>query len=744
MKIKNNPLGINKFVFSLGITLIALIVQPFSAMAAPVFSFQFSNNLNSPYAVAHDASGNIYVADQGNTAIEKFDSSGVYQSQFGSSGTGDGEFLNPVGIVFDGSGNIYVLDYGDASHARVQKFDSSGVYQSQFGSFGSGDGDFEFPQGIAIDAFGNIYVADSNNYRVEKFDSSGVYQSQFGSHGTGNGQFGGPSAITIDALGNIYVVDPFNNNVQKFDSNGNFILSFGWGVDTGASQFQICPAIHSCHVGSFGSGNGQFNTPYGMTFDNTLGHPYSGDIYVVDTFNSRVQIFDTSGNYVGKFGSHGFGAGQFIQPLGATIISSGDIYVTDNANSVVEVFNPVGTAPTVTSINPTSGTTAGGTSVSISGTNFVSGATVAIGGTAATNVVFVDSGHLTATTAAHAAGTVDVVVTNPDTQTGTLSSGYTYVSPSPTVTSINPTSGTTAGGTSVSISGTNFVSGATVAIGGTAATNVVFVDSGHLTATTGAHAAGTVNVVVTNPDTQTGTLSSGYTYVSPSPVTSGSSGGGGNVGGSGGGCYACVNLGNPPPSSAPTTQQSGAPSFPGYKDLLTTDPDYAAFQYLYGKGIITGNPDGTVNPNGNVQRDQTAKIILKAFQPVFNETTDYCNKVGPFPDVLLSNWAANYVCYSVQHSIITGYLGGIDKGYFRPGRTVNWAEFAVLVTRNIHEVIPSNSSSSYPNVPTNQWFSGAAAYFKNNELTNVFALNQPMTRRQVAEILYKLHQLGKL
>ena len=176
-------------------------------------------------------------------------------------------------------------------------------------------------------------------------------------------------------------------------------------------------------------------------------------------------------------------------------------------------------APTVATITPTSGTTAGGTAVSITGTGFVAGATVKLGGTAATNVNVVGSTSITATTAAHAAGAVDVVVTNSDAQSGTLTQGFTYTTPSnpaPTVATISPNTGTTAGGTAVSITGTGFVAGATVKLGGTAATNVNVVGSTSITATTAAHAAGAVDVVVTNTDAQSGTLSQGFTYTTPS------------------------------------------------------------------------------------------------------------------------------------------------------------------------------------------------------------------------------------
>src|SRR4029077_6210273 len=114
-------------------------------------------------------------------------------------------------------------------------------------------------------------------------------------------------------------------------------------------------------------------------------------------------------------------------------------------------------------------------------------------------------------TPAHAAGAVNVVVTNADTQSGTLTNGYTDGSASaPTISSVSPNSGPATGGTTVTIGGTNFVSGATVSFGGTAATNVVFVSATQITTTVPAHAAGAVNVVVTNPDAQTGTFTNGF------------------------------------------------------------------------------------------------------------------------------------------------------------------------------------------------------------------------------------------
>jgi hypothetical protein len=105
---------------------------------------------------------------------------------------------------------------------------------------------------------------------------------------------------------------------------------------------------------------------------------------------------------------------------------------------------------------------------------------------------------------------VTVTVTNPGAQSGSLVNGFTYVVV-PTVSSVSPNNGPAAGGTAVTITGTNFAAGATVTFGGTAATNVVVVSGTQITATTPAHAAGTVTVTVT-VNSQSGNLSNGFTY----------------------------------------------------------------------------------------------------------------------------------------------------------------------------------------------------------------------------------------
>jgi hypothetical protein len=177
----------------------------------------------------------------------------------------------------------------------------------------------------------------------------------------------------------------------------------------------------------------------------------------------------------------------------------------------------VNPAPNVSSASPASGPTSGGTTVTISGSGFLAGATLSLGGTRATSVTVVNSSSITATTPAHAAAVVNVVVTNADGQNGTLANGFSYIGP-PVVSGVAPSSGPTTGGTPITISGSGFLAGATVSLGGAQASNVLVANSSSITASTPPHSSGPVSVVVTNPDGQNGTLSSGFNYSQPTPA----------------------------------------------------------------------------------------------------------------------------------------------------------------------------------------------------------------------------------
>lgn len=165
-------------------------------------------------------------------------------------------------------------------------------------------------------------------------------------------------------------------------------------------------------------------------------------------------------------------------------------------------------------ISPKTGSIGGSPLVQITGTGFQPGATVTLG-TTATNVSVVSSTTITATAPAHATGTVDVIVTNPDGRRGQLTGGYTYADvPPASIRFVSPNTGSTGGSTPLTITGTGFQSGATVTIDGIART-VYVANSTTIFLSSPAHAAGTVDVVVTNPGGQADRLTGGYTYASP-------------------------------------------------------------------------------------------------------------------------------------------------------------------------------------------------------------------------------------
>lgn len=235
-----------------------------------------------------------------------------------------GILLNPV--------TIYVADN---NNCRVQLFSLSGTYLNQFGSCSyAGNGTFESPDGVTLDASGNVYVTDSYLNLVEKFSSAGTFLSQFGSGGTGNGQLNGPDGLRVDASGNIWVADYNNNRVQKFSSSGTWLASLG-GTSSACSSC-LCTGPSTC-PNSSGSGNGQFNDPADVAID------ASGNIWVVDQGNNRVQKFSNSGSYLGQFGSTGGGNGQFNGPRNIAFDGSGNIWVSDYSSGSVEEFNSGGT-----------------------------------------------------------------------------------------------------------------------------------------------------------------------------------------------------------------------------------------------------------------------------------------------------------------------------------------------------------------------------------------------------------------
>ena len=185
-------------------------------------------------------------------------------------------------------------------------------------------------------------------------------------------------------------------------------------------------------------------------------------------------------------------------------------------------------SPTITSLSPNKGVTAGGNMVTITGTAFTGAASVTFGGVAAASFTVVSDTTITAVVPAGTPGAADIGVTTIG-GTYTLPAGYTYI-PAPSITSVSPDKGPTVGGTTVTIHGSHFTDATAVNLGSAAAASFTVVSDTQITAVTPAASPSTVDVQVVTPY-GTGVKQGGYSFVAPPLVTSISSGRGPLVGG---------------------------------------------------------------------------------------------------------------------------------------------------------------------------------------------------------------------
>jgi DNA-binding beta-propeller fold protein YncE len=218
---------------------------------------------HTPVYVARDPlTGEVYITDRSTGAIYIYDSNGTYQRAFQPLVERPG--WAPLGLSFDKAGNLFVTDLGTAPQ-QVVEFDRKGVVVQVFGATDQ----LSFPNGVAVDDNGFVYVTDSNNGRLMVYDKSGKLTAQVG-RGAGEGNLGLPRGVVTDAHGHVFVAD----------SSGQAVFVFGQ-LQSGKSRLD--------YLGSFGiqgSGDGQFTFPNGATVDG------SGRIYVTDSANGRVQVWN--------------------------------------------------------------------------------------------------------------------------------------------------------------------------------------------------------------------------------------------------------------------------------------------------------------------------------------------------------------------------------------------------------------------------------------------------------------------
>jgi DNA-binding beta-propeller fold protein YncE len=258
-----------------------------------------------PRAMAIDKEGFLYVADESDVKIKKYDTQGRLQSGWGDAGRPFRVLKRPSGMAIDALGYIYVTD---AEASCVMKFTKNGNFVSKWGKPGAKPGELMGPLGIAVDRGGDLYVADSGNHRIVKYSTGGVAKLSWGKQGLGRGEFISPTAVAVDSRNEIVVVDRVH--IQRFTTEGE--VTAAWGKS--------------------GTGDGEWTRAQGLSVD---GHDY---IYLADTGNNRVQKFDPNGRFIVKWGSPGTGDGQMLGPVSVVTGESGSVFVLELENNRAQEF----------------------------------------------------------------------------------------------------------------------------------------------------------------------------------------------------------------------------------------------------------------------------------------------------------------------------------------------------------------------------------------------------------------------
>lgn len=344
-------------------------------------------------------------------------------------------------------------------------------------------------------------------------------------------------------LGAITLTNPTAYSLQKTDCPFTLDQPVMSGVSCRV-YIQFTPVVG-------GIARGKIRLTYGLSFATSAQFGSSSDVTGSGIsnllFSGVGSLSDVKGNSVKVSWTHVVGANSYfvytvdtngVATLRGSVIAPGEHFVvtgliknTDykvrvkavdaqgvadgNTNDVAFKTLPEN-APAVASVNPNAGPIAGGQTVAFYGSDFVNGAIAKIGSMTCASTTYVSATQLTCITAAGSAGVYAATVVNPDGQDGSLIPGYSY-QPAPQVTGVIPSSGSWQGGTTVTITGSGFVTGAIATLEGVACASMTIDNPTTITCVTPARAAGAtggkaVDVVVTNADGQTGSMVKGYTY----------------------------------------------------------------------------------------------------------------------------------------------------------------------------------------------------------------------------------------
>ncbi|MDC0036340.1 NHL repeat-containing protein [Nitrosopumilus sp.] len=321
-------------------------IDPLNGIASPVtlsVAVPVTQSVSSyTFSIIGTAENGVVVTERANIKVQ--------QKTGGNMG-------NPLDMEKDADGHLLIID---AENCQVQKFGENGTFIDAYGSCGTGDLEFDFEHGsgdpdggIDVDSDGNIYIADTGNDRVVKLDSTGVFVKTIGTAGTDDGEFTTPVAIEIDSNDNLWVTDEGDGGkIVKYNTEGVYgSLEISNDLTTPASvasnsthlvvvdtdddevkTYKISDgnAAPEATFGGNGSSTGQLYNPVDVELDS------SGNIFVVEEGNDRIQKFDNTGSYKALI-ENGTSA-TFNAPTAIILDNDGDIHIANtNDNSLAKM-----------------------------------------------------------------------------------------------------------------------------------------------------------------------------------------------------------------------------------------------------------------------------------------------------------------------------------------------------------------------------------------------------------------------
>ena len=295
-----------------------------------------NTGFNYPARIVFDSLDRMYVNDMGNFRVQRCTGASSWtawscDTVFGDGTEGFAGDLTRLGWAMGLAIHNDVIYIGDGSNARVLQctigtisLDCT-VYADS--TIDPTNANFDWIGDVAVDVDNKVYISDFNNHRIQIFEDTGsgaIYQNTLGTSGvpyaTDTTRLNGPWGVTVGTDGSVYVVESYGMRLKKMNSSGVQQWTAG-------------------EAGVFGSDNAHFNiAEYGP-----IGNPAvdaSNKVYVSDTWNHRIKVYNSNGSLYTIWGSWGSGNNQFDAPTGIVIQpTTGDIYVADMYNHRIQVFN---------------------------------------------------------------------------------------------------------------------------------------------------------------------------------------------------------------------------------------------------------------------------------------------------------------------------------------------------------------------------------------------------------------------